>query len=140
MSDLPPNALTVEDILAIQEEVVCATGGARGVLHPGVIESAVARPYQAVFGVELYPSPFDKAAAMAQTIAHDHPFRDGNKRTAMQATAELLWRLGWDLPLEEDFDEAERVVLDLATAAIGWEAFSAWLRTRARPLPKPEIP
>lgn len=134
MNELPASALTYEELVEIQALVVQTTGGAQGVLHPEVVESAIARPYQAVFGEDLYPSPFDKAAAMAQSIAHDHPFRDGNKPTATQATAELLERLGWDLPLEECFDEAERMILDLATAQIGWQEFSAWLRSRSRPL------
>lgn len=133
MNELPDYALTEEELLAIQRRVVRATGGAEGVLHPEVVESAVARPYQAVFGEELYPTAFDRAAAMAQSIAHDHPFRDGNKRTATLAVTYLLRRLGWDLPLEECIDEAERMILDLATAQIGWQEFSTWLQSRARP-------
>jgi death-on-curing protein len=84
--------------------------------------------------MDFYPSPFDKAAALAQTIAHDHPFHDGNKRTATLAAAELLYRAGYDLPLEEFFGEAEEVILALATSTIGWEEFSAWLQDHARPL------
>ena len=134
MSDLPQSALSPEELIRIQALVVQATGGAEGVLHPEVLESAVARPFQAVFGENLYPTPFDKAAAMAQSIAHDHPFLDGNKRSAVQAALELLFRLGYDLPLDECVDEAEQMTLDLATARIGWQEFSAWLQARARPL------
>jgi prophage maintenance system killer protein len=71
---------------------------------------------------------------LAQSIAHDHPFFDGNKRTATLAAAELLYRAGLDLPLEECFDEAEATIIALATSQIGWEGFSAWLEEKCQPL------
>lgn len=87
-----------------------------------------------MFGEELYPSPFDKAAVLAQTIAHAHPFYDGNKRTATLATREFLRRAGYYLPLEEYIDGAEEVILQLATGQISWQEFSTWLEVHARPL------
>jgi len=134
MNQLPLDALTFEEVLEIQRQVVEATGGTIGLLHPEVLESALLRPYQAVFGEELYPSPFDKAAVLAQTIAHNHPFYDGNKRTATLAARELLRRAGYYLSLEEYIDEAEKVILQLATGQISWQDFSTWLEAYARPL------
>ncbi len=134
MNQLPEYALTVEEILEIHSQAIKARGGLPGLLHPEVLETAVLRPYQAVFGEELYPSYFDKAAVLAQTIAHGHPFNDGNKRTATLAAAELLYRAGFDLPLEEFFDEAEEVILNLASGKVGWQEFSAWLESHACPL------
>jgi len=134
VNTLPKDALTAEEVLVIHSQVIKAKGGATGMLHPEVLETAVLRPYQAVFGEELYPSHFDKAAVIAQTIAHGHPFNDGNKRVATLAAAEFLHRAGFDLPLEEFFDEAEQVILNLATGKIGWQEFSAWLEAHVRPL------
>jgi len=134
MNHLPPDALTLEEILEIQRQVVEATGGTIGVLHPDVLESALLRPYQAVFGEELYPSPFDKAAVIAQTIAHNHPFYDGNKRTATLVVREFLRRVGYYLPLEKYIDEAEEVILHLATGQISWHQFATWLEAHAQSL------
>lgn len=134
MNQLPPDALSFEEVREIQRQAIEATGGTLGLLHPEVIESAILRPYQAVFGEELYPSPFDKAAALAQTIAHDHPFCDANKRTATLVAREFLRRNGYYLPLEEYVDEAEEIILHLATSQIDWQEFSAWLEEHARPL------
>lgn len=134
MNTIPSDALTFEEILEMQRQAIEAKGGTIGLMHPEVLESALLRPYQIVFGEELYPSPFDKAAALAQTIAHDHPFHDGNKRTATLAAAEMLYRAGYDLPLEEFFDEAETVITDLATGRIDWKEFSIWLEAYAQPL------
>jgi death-on-curing protein len=134
MNQLPPDALTFEEVLEIQRQAVEATGGTIGLLHPEVLESALLRPYQAVFGEELYPSPFDKAAVLAQTIAHNHPFYDGNKRTATLVSREFLRRAGYYLPLEEYVDETEEVILHLATGQISWQEFSTWLKAHVRPL------
>lgn len=134
MNGVPPEALTFEELVEIQRKVVEATGGTPGLLHPGVLESALRRPYQVVFGTELYPTPFDKAAALAQTLAHDHPFRDGNKRTATLAVREFLRRTGYYVPFEDFVDEAERVLLNLATGQMDWPGFSDWLAGKARQL------
>ncbi|QPK80260.1 Fic family protein [Corynebacterium lizhenjunii] len=48
-----------------------------------VLESAVYSPLQIVFGQPRYPSVFDRAAALIVNVAKDHPFGDGNKRTAL---------------------------------------------------------
>jgi death-on-curing protein len=132
MNEIPPDALTWEELLEMQRRIVAATGGAAGLLHPEVLESALRRPYQAVFGRELYPTPFAKAAALAQTLAHDHPFRDGNNRTAALAVREFLRRAGYYLPLEEFVEETAAVLLDLATGRLDWPQFSEWLAGKAR--------
>lgn len=133
MNQPPSDALIFEEVLEIQRQTIEATGGTVGLLHPEVLKSAILRPYQEVFGEKLYPSLFDKAAVLAQTIAHDHPFHDGNKRTATLVVREFLRRNSYYLPLEECVDEAEEVILDLATSQISWQEFSAWLESYARP-------
>jgi death on curing protein len=47
----------------------------------GGLESAIARPYQSFGGQDLYPSCFEKSAAIGESIIMNHPFIDGNKRT-----------------------------------------------------------
>lgn len=82
--------LTVEQILEIHALVVHETGGSVGLRDLGRLESAVATQTQAVFGEEIYPDVFHKAAAMIRGIIGDHPFVDGNKRTAMLAGLTFL--------------------------------------------------
>jgi death on curing protein len=71
--------LTVADVMMIH----CAeTGHADPIVDFGRLESAVMRPQQSVGGQEAYPSLHLKAAALMHSLARNHPFVDGNKRTA----------------------------------------------------------
>ena len=82
----------------------------------GLLQSAIFRPETVAFGVEAYTNVFDKAAALLQSLACNHPFFDGNKRTAWIACM-LLLRLN-GVRLTVDVDTAEKLVLDVATGQI----------------------
>lgn len=84
------NALSLEQLLEIHALVVESTGGSVGLRDLGRLEAAIATQTQNVFGEELYSGIVDKAAAMIRGIIADHPFVDGNKRTAMLAGLTLL--------------------------------------------------
>lgn len=75
--------ITRAEVLIIHNEVVFAHGGANGVRDVGGLDSAIARPFQSFGGEDLYPSVFEKAAAIGESIIMNHPFIDGNKRTGM---------------------------------------------------------
>lgn len=83
-------ALNLEQLLEIHALVVEETGGSVGLRDLGRLESAIATQSQHVFGEELYPTIIEKAAAMVRAIIADHPFVDGNKRTAMLTGLTLL--------------------------------------------------
>ncbi|MFI5723716.1 type II toxin-antitoxin system death-on-curing family toxin [Streptomyces cyaneofuscatus] len=103
--------LSSEDVLVIAEyacddmQIV--------VRDAGLLESAVHRPSAAMFGEEAYPDLIDKAAALLQSLAVNHPFFDGNKRTAWLSCVTFLAMNGVDL--RPDIDAAERLVIDVAT-------------------------
>jgi death-on-curing protein len=73
--------ITKEIILRLHHLSVAKYGGAKGMRDEGLLESAVARPYQTFGGVDLYPAAHEKAAAIMESLITDHPFVDGNKRT-----------------------------------------------------------
>jgi death on curing protein len=74
---------TEKYVFAIHESVLAAAGGRHGINNAGVIASAVSKPVQSIGGDDAYPTLFTKIAAIGLTLAHDHPFSDGNKRTAL---------------------------------------------------------
>lgn len=76
-------SLTLEQLLEIHTIVVQETGGAVGLRDLGRVEAALATQTQRVFGEELYTTLFEKSAALIRGIVADHPFVDGNKRTAL---------------------------------------------------------
>ncbi|WP_420122950.1 type II toxin-antitoxin system death-on-curing family toxin [Nakamurella sp.] len=79
--------LSAEDVLAIAR---VAVGGDPGVRDLGLLDSACHRPSSTVFGEDAYPSLTLKAAALLHSLTANHPFVDGNKRTAWLATVVFL--------------------------------------------------
>jgi death on curing protein len=116
-------------ILAIHEEQIAEHGGGEGLRDLGLLESALARP----LNLAAYGSPdlAALAAALGYGLARNHPFVDGNKRTAFVAVETFLALNGLDLTA----GDAECVVamLDLAAGDLPEEGFAAWLRDNLRP-------
>ena len=72
-------------------------GGHRGIRNLGLIESAVGRPQATFDGNDLYKTIFEKGAALLQSLLKNHPFVDGNKRTALTAAGIFLKLNGYQL-------------------------------------------
>lgn len=106
--------LSAEDGLAVAELAV--DDQTVVVRDAGLLESAVHRPSAAMFGQEAYPDLFDKAAALLQSLAVNHPFVDGNKRTAW--TSCVVFLALNDVQLRPDIDVAERLVVGVATGDV----------------------
>lgn len=116
-------------ILAIHDEQLAEHGGSTGLRDPGLLESALARPMNRAGYAE--PDISERAALYALAIARNHPFIDGNKRTAFVAL-ELFLRLNRCLFTASD---AEAVVMTLAMAAGELDdiEFTAWVRLHTAP-------
>lgn len=80
----------LETLTFIHDQIIDASGGTKGYHKVDLVESALARPQHSVFGEDVYSSLFEKAAALLDSIANNHGFRDGNKRTAMAAAIYFL--------------------------------------------------
>jgi death-on-curing protein len=85
-----PRFLSVDDVLAIHEDTIGREGGLAGLRDPGLLESAVTMPQQRFAGAWLHPGLPAMAAAYLYHIASNHPFLDGNKRTAAMAALVFL--------------------------------------------------
>lgn len=101
-------------------------GGSFGVRDIGLVESAVARPGATVDGQDLYTNIFDKAAALLQSLLKNHPFVDGNKRTALTAAGLFLKMNGWKLINNHEKEVEFGVKTDNADLTL--EQISKWLK------------
>lgn len=116
-----------EVVILAHDEQLVEHGGASGLRDSGLLDSALARPQQlAAYGD---PDLFDLAAAYAFGIARNHPFVDGNKRTAF-LLAEGFIRLHGQSLLASD-EQALVAMLSLAAGDIDQDRFAAWLRQHA---------
>lgn len=102
--------LTTEDIITINARQL---GGQPAVRDAGLVQSAAARPGTVAFGIEAYTTIEEKAAALLHSLSCNHPFVDGNKRTAWVACEAFLIINEHSTPLVED--EAFDLVIRIAT-------------------------
>jgi death-on-curing protein len=110
--------LTVEAVKAIHREVLVAHGGAAGIRDETLLESAVAAPQATMMGQPLISAPIEIAAAYLFYICRNHPFLDGNKRTALAACLVFL-ETNEVLPTAKlPIDEWEKLMLDVAASKI----------------------
>lgn len=117
--------LTVEEVLYIHFQVIDRFGGLHGVRDTGGLKSAVARPHTTVFGNDAYPTVIDKAASMLHSLVLNHPFQDGNKRTAFAAMGLFLQLNG--ISMTGDHREIEDFVVGIAGERLSLETIIKWL-------------
>jgi death-on-curing protein len=109
-------------------EVALAFGGLPGVTNPGLVESAISRPYSG-----YHRSLSNKAAALAQSMAGNHGFADGNKRTTVLLLHILIRKSGFSLAaLEgENIESAlEDLVIAVVTHQLNFEQLCNWFEAR----------
>jgi len=116
---------TIEEILRLHFQIVEDFGGLHGVREEGRLKSLVAAPRQEVFGIEQYKSVCEKAAVYLRNIIADHPFADGNKRTAVTACGIFLSRNG--RTLQATPEELEDFAVKVATKHLSIADIAAWL-------------
>lgn len=123
-------------VLAVHDRQLAEHGGSAGVRDEGLLESALARPQQLHAYGNPAPDLADLAAALAYGFARNHPFVDGNKRTAHVAYRTFLALNGAELVATDE--EKYVAMLALAEGRLAERDFAAWLRERLRLAPRGE--
>jgi death-on-curing protein len=124
-------------VLAIHDRQVAEHGGSGGVRDETLLESALARPQQLHAYGDPAPDLADLAAALAFGLARNHPFIDGNKRTAAVCCETFIELNGATLAAEDPDLFAQ--YLALAEGKLSERDFAAWLRERLRPAAPSEV-
>lgn len=115
-------------IPAIHDEQLAEHGGIAGTRDQGLLESALARPVNvAAYGT---PDHADLAAAYGYGIARNHPFIDGNKRTAFVSTELFLALNGYTLTADDI--ACVTTMLDVAAGELDEVAFAGWIRAHSQ--------
>jgi len=122
--------LLEETLTAIHHRQIAEHGGSEGLRDEGLLLSALARPQNILAYGEPAPDLASLAAAYAYGIARNHPFVDGNKRTALVAARTFLILNGVNLKATQD--EKVLTFLKLAEDTISEEELADWIRKRIR--------
>lgn len=129
--------LEKELVLAIHDRQLAEHGGSSGVRDMTLLESALARPQQAYACGDPLPDIAELAASLAFGLARNHPFVDGNKRTAYVAYRTFIAINGAEF-IATDEDKFV-TILALAEGKLEEKDFAAWLRARVTPHSQNEV-
>jgi death-on-curing protein len=121
--------LTPEQILFLHARLIEETGGSHGLRDLGLLESAAARPRATFDGEDPYAGLFSKAAALLDSLIHNHPFVDGNKRTGITAAGLFLVRNGYRLDATNP--ELEAFTRRVAESRPGILEIAGWLQAHS---------
>jgi death-on-curing protein len=122
--------LTAEQVLFIHSRLIDETGGSHGIRDVGLLQSAIAKPMATFGGEDLYSDIFQKAAALMESLIKNHPFIDGNKRTAISSTGIFLRINGYSL--ETSQKELEDFTLNMATGKASLDDAAKWFKQYAK--------
>ena len=101
-------------------------GGLRGLRDEGLLDSALAQPFQTFDGADLYPSAIEKACRYAFGIISDHAFLDGNKRTGAALLGTYLRMSGIDF--RPDHTAYLEVILGVADGVMSYDSLVEWTK------------
>lgn len=90
-----------------------------GVKDMNMLEASISRPQQSVFGEDAYPSIFDKATALFESLAKNHPFHNGNKRTAFTCMVYFLYQNNYYFRMDQK--QAEDLTVFMVTGKIAFD-------------------
>lgn len=125
---MPIRYVTVQEVIAINIAMIkrYSPGEPIGVKDSGLLESAVVRPQSSAFGDDAYPTIFEKAAALFESLGQNHPFHNANKRTAFTALVIFLRFNG--LHFKMDAKQAEDFTVDMVNHKYGFQELSTILQ------------
>ena len=117
--------IRLSEVLAIHAHLLELYGGLSGIREPEMLSSALARPFQTFGGEDLYPTIFDKGAAVLESIVRNHPFLDGNKRTGYAILELLLMANSLEITASED--EKYDFVIAVAEGRLDFDGIRSWI-------------
>lgn len=129
-SKKPIQYLSEAEVILVNENMVSLYGGLHGIKDLNMLSLAVGRPQMTVGFQDAYPTIFDKAAAMFDSIIRNHPFLDGNKRTSLFSAVLFLTYNGWDVIFKRK--EAVKFTKKVHDKRLSVEEISKWLKAHSQ--------
>lgn len=120
-----PEFVPKSDVLDIHKRQIERFGGLGGIRDDGLLDSALAQPQATFFGELLHPTIPTQAAAYLYHLAKNHPFLDGNKRTAFATMIAFLSMNSYELNMTEE--QAYNMVMQVAQSQMTKEELSSFL-------------
>ncbi|MBP6551577.1 MAG: type II toxin-antitoxin system death-on-curing family toxin [Flavobacterium sp.] len=122
--------ISIKEVEIIHNILIDKFGGSKGIRDIGLLESALARPFATFDDNDLYPNPTEKASAILESIVINHPFIDGNKRTAYTLMRLILLENGLDIfaSQESKYD----LVISASTGKFRFDEIKNWIQSNLK--------
>jgi death on curing protein len=117
--------IPIKEVEQIHQGLIESFGGTSGLRDKAALESALQRPFQTFNQAELYPTVFEKASALLESLLGNHPFVDGNKRTGYTITRLFLLQNNFDINAtqEQKYD----FIIGIASGVTKYDQILAWI-------------
>ncbi len=123
-------ALTIEVVLFIHEHIIAKAGGKQGIRDFALLHSALERCKVTFGGEDLYPTLLQKTAALWHSMTMNHPFLDGNKRTAFATVSRFLYLNGYQITASQD--EIVRICISVDNDGLKLSEIVSWLEKNTK--------
>lgn len=122
--------ITTKEVEIIHNILIDKFGGTKGIRDFGLLESALARPFATFDNQDLYKNPIEKASAILESIAINHPFIDGNKRTAYTLMRLILLENNLDISASQQ--DKYDFVIAVSTGKYRFEEINNWIQSNIK--------
>lgn len=122
--------IEIETVIKAHNRLIDTFGGSKGIREESGLLSAIARPFQDIFGQAVHPTPVHQAAAVLESLCINYPFIDGNKRIAYLMAEFILRKNG--LAVNATEDEKYDLTIAVASGQLNYNAILEWLQQHVR--------
>ena len=122
--------ISTNEAEAIHNILIAKFGGSKGIRDNGLLESALARPFATFDDKDLYPNAIEKAAAILESLAINHPFVDGNKRIAYTLMRLILLENKLDIVASQS--EKYDLVISVSKGESRFDEIVVWLKEKTQ--------
>lgn len=126
--------IDITEIVLIHDQIIEKIGGSSGLREPGLLAAISEKPHASFGGEDLYPSLFEKAAAIFEALCNYHVFVDGNKRTAITVLEYFLHINGYVLSVSNL--AKEEFTLKVAMKKFDLAEVAKWIKEHSKKVPQ----
>jgi death-on-curing protein len=123
--------INIDVVFFLHDLLIHEFGGIKGIRDRALLEAAINRPFATFDGQDLYPTVEEKATAVFESIIINHPFMDGNKRTAYALLEYVLVNKG-GIKLDASFEEKYEMVIKASTGEIRFDEIKTWILSKIK--------
>jgi death-on-curing protein len=122
--------INIEIVKYFHSILIDEFGGSNGIRDLNALKAAIQRPYSTFDGKDLYPTIYDKASALVESLVKNHAFIDGNKRIGYVMLRYFLMESGYDLSASQT--DKYNFIIEISKGNLDFEGIKGWIVGNAR--------